>query len=128
MSISALQALSLRGYRNQGRRASRLPLAVIFRAVGARRSFFPGSRGALSLFLLLPVMTGFSQQTPRAQESSPVTFTDVTTQSRIVFRHAASPTSQKYLLETMGGGVALFDYDNDGRLDLYFTNGAALSD
>ena len=28
----------------------------------------------------------------------------------------------------MGGGVALFDYDNDGRLDLYFTNGAALAD
>ena len=28
----------------------------------------------------------------------------------------------------MGGGVALFDYENDGRLDIYFTNGAALSD
>lgn len=28
----------------------------------------------------------------------------------------------------MGGGVALFDYDNDGRLDIYFTNGAALTD
>jgi len=28
----------------------------------------------------------------------------------------------------MGGGVALFDYDNDGRLDIYFTNGALLSD
>lgn len=106
---------------------------------------------AFSLFLLLPVMTGFSQQTPSAQEprtgrsyetgspsakpprpapqaASPVTFTDVTAQSRIDFKHAASPTSQKYLLETMGGGVALLDYDNDGRLDIYFTNGAALTD
>jgi hypothetical protein len=26
----------------------------------------------------------------------------------------------------MGGGVAIFDYDNDGRMDLFFTNGAAL--
>lgn len=83
---------------------------------------------ALALFLLLPAMTGFSQQTRRAQAASPVTFTDVTALSRIAFKHAASPTSQKYLLETMGGGVALLDYDNDGRLDIYFTNGAALGD
>lgn len=63
-----------------------------------------------------------------SQQGSPVTFTDVTGQSRINFKHAASPTSQKYLLEAMGSGVALFDYDNDGRLDIYFTNGAALGD
>jgi hypothetical protein len=63
---------------------------------------------------------------PRAP--SPVTFTDATAESRLNFRHAASPTSQKYLPETMGGGVALFDYDNDGRLDIFFTNGARLAD
>jgi hypothetical protein len=34
----------------------------------------------------------------------------------------------KYLLEATGGGVAMFDYDNDGRMDLFFTNGAALKD
>ena len=63
---------------------------------------------------------------PQAQ--SPVTFTNITAQTRIAFRHTASATSQKYLLETMGGGVALIDYDNDGRLDLFFTNGALLKD
>jgi hypothetical protein len=62
------------------------------------------------------------------QEPSPVTFTDIMAQTKIDFRQAASVTSQKYLLESMGGGVALFDYDNDGRLDLYFTNGARLED
>jgi hypothetical protein len=46
----------------------------------------------------------------------------------ISFKHAASPTGQKYLLETMGGGVGMLDYDNDGRLDLFFTNGALLRD
>jgi len=67
-----------------------------------------------------------SANVPRAL--SPVTFTDITARTGINFRHAASPTSNKYLMETMGGGVALFDYDNDGRLDVYFTNGARLQD
>ena len=65
---------------------------------------------------------------PAPQSPSPVTFADVTKQAGVAFRHSASPTSQKYLPETMGGGVALFDYDDDGRLDLFFTNGALISD
>ena len=56
-----------------------------------------------------------------------VTFEDVTTPVKLAFLHAASPTPHKYLIETMGGGVALLDYDNDGRLDIFFVNGAALA-
>jgi hypothetical protein len=66
--------------------------------------------------------------TTAPQFPSPVTFTDITLQTRINFKHEASPTAQKYLLETMGAGVALLDYDNDGRLDVFFTNGARLLD
>ena len=55
-------------------------------------------------------------------------FVDVTTASGVHFLSDASHTSKKYLIETMGSGVALFDYDNDGRLDIFFVNGAALSD
>jgi hypothetical protein len=62
-----------------------------------------------------------------AQARLPV-FRDVTARSGIDFRCNGSPTSQKYLIETMPGGVAMFDYDGDGRLDLYFVNGAALGD
>jgi hypothetical protein len=65
---------------------------------------------------------------PAPQSQSPVTFTDITAQSGVRFTQSASPTSQKYLPETMGGGVALLDYDNDGRLDIFFTNGALLQD
>jgi len=55
-------------------------------------------------------------------------FTDVTSALGIKFQYVASHTSKKYLLETMGSGVALFDYDNDGRLDIFVVNGAPLSD
>jgi len=65
---------------------------------------------------------------PGPQAKSPVTFTDITADSKITFKRSSSFTSIKYLLETMGGGVAMFDYDNDGRMDLFFTNGAALKD
>src|SRR5437588_7885750 len=43
---------------------------------------------------------------PAPQSQSPVTFTDIAAQSGVTFRQSASPTSQKYLPETMGGGVA----------------------
>jgi hypothetical protein len=65
---------------------------------------------------------------PAPQSPSPVTFTDITVAARVNFKHAASVTSRKYLMESMGAGVALFDYDSDGRLDIYFTNGALLTD
>jgi len=55
-------------------------------------------------------------------------FADVTAKSGIRFKHEASRTAEKYLPETMGAGVAMFDYNNDGRLDLLFVNGARLRD
>ena len=55
-------------------------------------------------------------------------FTDVTQAAGSTSSTRTPPTSNKYLIETMGGGVALLDYDNDGRLDVFFTNGAKLDD
>ena len=57
-----------------------------------------------------------------------VKFADVTRESGLSFRHRNSATSRKYLIETMAGGVAVLDYDRDGWLDVFFTNGARLGD
>lgn len=55
-------------------------------------------------------------------------FEDITIKAQVNFRNEPSHTSRKYLPETMGGGVAMFDYNKDGLLDIFFVNGAALSD
>src|SRR5712664_1308732 len=68
---------------------------------------------------------------PLAQVAKPKPlpyFVDATSKSGIHFRHQASRTSQKYLPESMGAGVAMFDYDNNGYQDLFFVNGAKLLD
>jgi hypothetical protein len=87
------------------------------------------------LALLLFALSLYArQQSSRPLDSQipdtvvPGTFVDITAHTRIQFRHLASHTSKKYLPETMGAGVALFDYDNDGRLDIFLVNGAPLGD
>src|ERR1043166_5334671 len=68
-------------------------------------------------------------QVHAADSSAPAAiFTDITSELGLHFEYVASHTSRKYLIETMGSGVALFDYDNDGRLDIFVVNGAPLSD
>ncbi|MGD0442758.1 MAG: CRTAC1 family protein [Edaphobacter sp.] len=48
-------------------------------------------------------------------------FTDITAQAGINFKHTSDP-EKKYIIESMSGGVLLFDYDRDGWPDIYFTN------
>ena len=61
----------------------------------------------------------FSRQS--APRPPKIAFTDITAQAGITFRHVASP-EKRYIVESMSGGVALFDYDNDGDLDIYLVN------
>jgi hypothetical protein len=51
---------------------------------------------------------------------------DITASTGIHFEHLSSP-EQRYIVESMSGGVVLFDYDGDGWLDIYFTNAPSVS-
>ncbi len=53
----------------------------------------------------------------------PVRFTNVTDKAGIRFRHVNGATPEKLLPETMGAGVVVLDFDNDGKPDLLFLNG-----
>jgi len=80
-------------------------------------------------FVFVTAPRSFTQRANDTAESAkPEPFVDVTQRLGINFQYQSSHTSRKYLLETMGPGVALFDYDNDGRLDIFLVNGAPLGD
>src|SRR6267378_4151742 len=50
-------------------------------------------------------------------------FSDVTTDAGVTWRHFNGFSSDRYLIETMGGGVGLFDFDDDGWLDIFLLTG-----
>jgi enediyne biosynthesis protein E4 len=63
---------------------------------------------------------------PPVRISPAMQFTDVSAQTGIRFRHQDGGSGEKYLIEPATGGVALFDYDGDGLIDIYFVSGRPL--
>ncbi len=61
-------------------------------------------------------------------DDAPVVFADITKRAGLdKFRHRAGSPQKETILETMGSGVAVLDYDNDGWLDIYLLNGSTFA-
>jgi enediyne biosynthesis protein E4 len=72
------------------------------------------------LLLLLASSALLTAQTPK------VTFTDVTRQAGIDFRYTIGDDSYVNIIESSGSGITVFDYNNDGFMDIYLLNGTWL--
>jgi hypothetical protein len=74
-------------------------------------------RALIGLSLALLAATALAQSPAAAR----LLFRDIGLEAGITFQHHSAP-EKKYIVESMSGGVALFDYDNDGRVDIYFVD------
>ncbi len=78
-------------------------------------------------FLWLVLLAGCAQDTPPpASRANAVRFVDVTAEAGLTFAHTSGRSGRKYGVETIGSGAAFWDYDGDGRMDLFAVNSAAL--
>src|SRR5262249_614919 len=81
--------------------------------------------------LTFVLLAGLALMLIAASYSAPpeprVQFADIGVEAGVTFRHQNGASREKHMFETFGSGVAWFDYDNDGRLDPFFANGADLT-
>ncbi len=97
---------------DRDRRSSQLPMKRTI-------AFLISALGAYVCLVL------FSAPTAHTAPKRPG-FVDVAPRSKISYKSNNSPGGHKYFPQPMCGGVAIFDYDNDGKMDIFFTNGAQL--
>jgi hypothetical protein len=83
------------------------------------------ARGGAGLAALAVVAAAAGATGPAGGEGVPE-FTDIAPRSRIAYRSNNDFTGRKYFPQPMCGGVAVFDFDRDGRYDIFFTNGSKL--
>jgi hypothetical protein len=87
--------------------------------------------GILATFAILTGIVALGRSTEEQHQPvpapiSPIRFRRVAREAGIDFVLENNPTPEKQLIETMPGGVAAFDYDGDGLIDIFFTNGAGI--
>lgn len=86
------------------------------------------SAGAIVTLVAIVAGIHLRQRPPAelAPKGFPIQFRDVTEQTGIDFVHTDGSSGRRYIVESMSAGLATFDYDGDGLVDIYFPNGAPL--
>ncbi|PYV46796.1 MAG: hypothetical protein DMG94_08535, partial [Acidobacteria bacterium] len=75
------------------------------------------------IFLMFAVAFWKTASIPGTASASNEIFTVITEQAGITWQQFGGESADRFLIETMGGGVAFFDFDNDGLLDIFLING-----
>jgi hypothetical protein len=99
-------------------------LLVMVVAFGLAHSFsqlFARPHEGKARIQALPLISASAQKAAPQTSGQLPQLVDITVSTGIKFEHLSSP-EQKYIVESMSGGVALIDYDRDGWPDIYFTN------
>jgi hypothetical protein len=84
--------------------------------------------GALLLTAILAASLAAPSLKPPAKTPQGFLFTDVTAKSGIDFHLTCGGTEKRFIMESMCGGIAVLDYDNDGWMDIFLVNGSTLED
>ena len=74
--------------------------------------------------LIAALVVALASGSPARRAFAEIRFEEVTASSGIRFTLRNAPTPEKRMIETMAGGLAVLDFDSDGRPDPFFTNGA----
>ena len=82
----------------------------------------PG-RGSTIILVALTILLFSAHAAQPASSDKKTIFTDITQEAGITWHQFSGESPDRFLLETMGGGVAFLDFDNDGLQDIFFVNG-----
>jgi len=80
-------------------------------------------RSGSTIFLFAATILFSAHAAEPASPDRKTIFTDITQEAGITWHHFSGESPDRFLIETMGGGVAFLDFDNDGLQDILFVNG-----
>ncbi|HEV2761682.1 MAG TPA: VCBS repeat-containing protein, partial [Pyrinomonadaceae bacterium] len=88
----------------------------------------PQARGGMGVSTGVGIVSAVRRTAGVVDPKAPRVFEDVTARTALrSFRHRSGSPAKDYIVETVSGGVAVFDFDNDGLPDIYLLNGSTLA-